>query len=85
MRRLLPILLSVLSLTAGCATSTPIAVSTPTYHVPAASPPQRAQENAALQAAAISSCDWQNAVMSLPTAKADSLPPCKVASATATH
>ncbi len=85
MRRLLPTLLCSLLLISACATSTPIAVRTPTYHVPPADPLQRATENAALQAAATSQCNWRSAVMSLPGATDNSLQPCKAASATATH
>ena len=69
MRRLLLPLLPTLLLLTACAVSTPIAVNTPTYHVPPVDPSQRAAESAAIQAAATSQADWQKLVTSLPQAK----------------
>lgn len=71
MRLFKPMLLLLLTGIAGCATSTPIAVSTPTYHVPPVSAPQRSQESAALAAAEISQATWQKLVTSLPAPKAN--------------
>lgn len=85
MQRLLPILICSLGLLSACATSTPIAVRTPTYHVPAP-PPQLVQaETQALSISALSLKDWRSVVMSLPTLSDNSAPPSKGASATATH
>lgn len=70
MRPLLPLLCLLLIGIAGCATSTPIAVSTPTYHVPQADPLLRSKENAALKAAATSQAGWQQLVTTLPQAQA---------------
>lgn len=71
MRLSLLTLLCSLTLISACATSTPIAVRTPTYHVPPADPSQRSEENAALSAAATSQAHWQRLVTSLPTARAN--------------
>ena len=69
----------------ACATTTPIAVRTPQWHVPPVSQPQRQAENAALSHAATSLNDWQSAVTSLPQASASSEQDSKPASATETH
>ncbi len=71
MKHWLPIVLSALLSLSACATSTPIARPTPTYHVPAVSAEQRAKEAAALQAAETSLEGWQKLVTSLPQASAN--------------
>ena len=50
-------LLVLMTLTA-CASSTPIAVRTPTYQVPAVAPAQRAEETATLQELIQASSAW---------------------------
>lgn len=84
MQRLLPILLCSLSLLTACASTTPIAVRTPQWHVPPVPAFQRQQENADLKAAEQSSNAWQCAVMALP-GSSDPLPKiCAAANATVT-
>ena len=78
-------LLPITLLATACATSTPIAVPTPTYHVPAVDSMQRQGETQALSTTAQSLCSWQKLVTSLPGAQATSLPPCKAANVTEIH
>lgn len=81
---LLPMMLSAVSLISACATSTPIAVRTPTYHVPPPDLQLRSQENAALAHAATSLKNWQCAVTNLPPTPQTSVRPCAPVSVTAT-
>ncbi len=67
-------LLSTLLILSACQTSTPIAVATKQWVVPAVDPQQRAKEQQALSMSMQSLQDWNTFLSSLPTAPAP-LPP----------